>query len=118
MPTSFYASSADGNKKVGLDDYIVANGPGAFQKLLENADEPELPEAGEELAYSKDADPLIEAKAILNGCRLDGANRLLYWRDSYWWWNKGSFAERPDGELRAHVVAEMGQRLRIDANRW
>jgi putative DNA primase/helicase len=101
--------AADGAKQ-GIDDFIVANGAGAFQKLLERAAEPESPDAGELKAAASDCDPAIEASHILAACTLGEFSRLMFWRGSWWWWSNGCWREKPGEEVRAEVVNRMNER--------
>ncbi len=75
--------SASGDDKVGLDDFLVANGPGAFEQLIDQAEDPDPPEAGEQKQNAKYCDPAIEADHILKASVQSGAVTLCYWRGSW-----------------------------------
>jgi putative DNA primase/helicase len=96
--------------KLGVDDYLVAHGPAAFQKLLESAEEPEPPTAGEYLEAAADMDPAIEAEHILATVKLGELSKLRYWRGSWCWWSNGRYAEKPLEEVRAEVVNLLNRR--------
>jgi putative DNA primase/helicase len=102
---------ADDDGKQGIDDYLVANGPAAFQKLLEQADDPEPPDSGELKGDAKGADPADEADAILAAAELDGLSRLRFWRGSFWWYSRGCYREKPSDEVRGEIVNRLNERL-------
>ena len=52
---------------------------------MEQADDPEAPDAGELKGDAKGADSADEAVAILAAAELDGLSRLRFWRGSVWW---------------------------------
>jgi putative DNA primase/helicase len=100
----------DHGEKVGLDDFLVANGPAALHELVESAQDPEPPEAGEAMGLCQDADPAIEASHILAACKRGNACRLIFWRGSFHWWSKGCYREKPIDEVRGEVTNNLNRR--------
>ena len=98
---------ADNGDKQGVDDFLVARGPGEFQKLLERADDPEPPDGGTLKAPAKSADPADEAKRIVDGCTMGELPRLRFYRGGWWWWSAGCYREKPPEEVRGEVVNRM-----------
>jgi putative DNA primase/helicase len=90
--------------KVGLDDYLLANGPASFRKLMESATNPEPPR--KILAPIEAAeDPHRLARLYLenHGRHADGLtlhHQLEQWKR----WDGTAYRELPDGELRAELV--------------
>jgi putative DNA primase/helicase len=105
--------SADDGGKQGVDDFLVAKGPGEFEKLLKAAHEPEPADAGELKDSAKNADPASESAHILDGCQHGGLSRLRYWRGGYWWWHGGCYRERPTDEVRGEIVSHLSRRWKF-----
>jgi len=101
---------ADDGGKLGLDDFLVAKGPAAFQKLLEAAEEPPAPEAGEFMESAADMDPAIEADHFVAAMTVDGLPRLRFWRGSFYLHSSGRYAEIPPEEVRAELVNKLNRR--------
>lgn len=59
---------SNAGQKQGIDDFIVANGPAAFERLLQKAEKPEKVDAGDIKMAAKDADPAEEAKKFWRRC--------------------------------------------------
>ncbi|BBO33647.1 phage/plasmid primase, P4 family [Lacipirellula parvula] len=96
--------AGEGGKKVGLDDFLVAQGPDKFPELLENAAEPLPPAAGEFMESASDMDPAIEAAHILSTVKMGDLYRLRFWRGGWYWWANGRYGEKPPEEVRAEIV--------------
>jgi putative DNA primase/helicase len=92
----------DGAKQ-GLDDFLVAHGPDALRKLINNAEEAESP-LEETREPASRIDPANEAAAYLQQTEKDGFSRLRFWRDSFWFWRGGRYVEWPESELRASIT--------------
>ncbi|MBA3484812.1 MAG: DUF3854 domain-containing protein, partial [Pirellulales bacterium] len=102
---------ADGKPaKMGVDDYLVAHGPAEFQKLLERAEDPTAPEAGEFMESAADMDPAIEAEHALATVKVGELSKLRFWRGSWYWWSIGRYAEKPPEEVRAEIVNQLNRR--------
>lgn len=102
--------SPDG--KVGLDDYLLANGPGELRTLLDAAIEPE-PLTGAELKEDARAiDPGTEAKRYLKTLEFDGLPRLRYWHETPWLWEAGAYRKRQPSEVRAEVLRQLDRNYR------
>jgi putative DNA primase/helicase len=97
-----YLPSGD-DCKMGLDDFIVAHGPAAFRKVVDQAQDPEPVTSVEMKDKASNLDPATEAKAILESGMVDGVSKLRYWRGSWLRWSHGSYREMMPDELRAHV---------------
>jgi putative DNA primase/helicase len=96
--------------KLGLDDYLVAHGPSEFWKLLQGADDPTPPDAGELRENATEADPAIEAEHIRATCTLGNGQRLHFWNGDFYWWNQGRHAPKPLDEVRGQVINAMNAR--------
>jgi putative DNA primase/helicase len=97
--------------KVGLDDFLAANGASVLAKLLEVAEDPEPVAPGELKSPAGELDPGNEARAFLDESRLDGVYRLRHWRGSYWFWRGGAHRECESGEVRAELVRRLDRRF-------
>jgi putative DNA primase/helicase len=97
-------------EKMGLDDYLVAHGPGNFSKLIDAAEDPMPPDAGELLASVNDLDPASEAAHMLATVTIGGLSKMRFWRGSWYLWSRGRYVEVPPEEVRAEVVNEMNRR--------
>lgn len=98
-------------EKQGIDDFIVANGPAAFEGLLQRAEKPEKPDSGDIKQSAKDADPAKEADAILASVKIGDLSRLRYYRGVFSWWANGRYGEKPPEEVRAEIVNALNVRL-------
>ena len=67
-----YLPPGTNGDKVGLDDFLVANGKSAFFKLLESAEEPIAANPDELRQPAKDMDAATEAAALLEKSKHDG----------------------------------------------
>jgi putative DNA primase/helicase len=94
--------------KVGLDDYLVAYGPGELRRLLDSAEDPIEPAPELLMEDASAADPADVAARILADCEQDGVSRLRFWRDGFYWWTKGRYVEKPNSEVRAKIVSQFG----------
>ncbi|TWU27542.1 phage/plasmid primase, P4 family [Bythopirellula polymerisocia] len=101
---------AENGDKQGIDDFIVAQGAAEFQKLLQQASEPESPESDDLKGKAKNADPGVEADYILAISKIAELSPLRFWRGGWWWWCHGRFQEKPVEEVRAQVVNLMNDR--------
>ncbi|HEX3999422.1 MAG TPA: phage/plasmid primase, P4 family [Pirellulales bacterium] len=96
---------ADGRPtKIGLDDFLLAHGPGELRKLLDSAIEPDAVEGAEGKQLAALLDPAEEAAAFLEADKHDGVFRLRHYRGSMLGWIRGKYVELPLGDVRAHVV--------------
>lgn len=104
------AAGEDGKtKKNGLDDFIVANGIGAFFPLLKEATEPGEVSSVEMKLPAADLDPASEIKAYLKTGEVDGISCVRFWRGSFWKHRRGQYCELPTGDVRSHVVNHLNQ---------
>lgn len=103
-------SDGDGKPaKFGLDDFLVAHGPGALRMLLDEAQEPDAPDAISMKALAATLDPASEATAYLAASAVNGMSRLRFWRGSFWLWRDGCYRELPHSEVRAHFVRHVNR---------
>jgi putative DNA primase/helicase len=93
--------------KVGLDDFIVAQGIGALRKLLDEAEEPTPPSAINMKAPASDIDAVPEAGSFLETTKSGGLLQLRFWKGSFWRWSRGAYAELPLAEVRAQLVTHL-----------
>lgn len=104
-------SGEDGKPtKMGLDDFLLAHGAVALEKLIENSQEPTAPEGIETKQPANQLDPATEAAAFLSSVKVDGVYKLRYWRGAWWRWVKGRYEEVPNAEVRAAVVEFLNDR--------
>jgi putative DNA primase/helicase len=97
---------ADGKPtKVGLDDFLVAHGPGALRKLLSEAEEPEPLDPIAMKAPATQLDPSSEAKRFLLATAHDEHPCLLFWRGEFWKWKHGRYIAIPMEEVFAKLVS-------------
>ena len=96
---------ADGKpSKMGLDDYLVAHGPAAFEALTHEAQEPPEVDEVKMKTEAGDADPAFEAKAMLAKDEQDGLSRLRFWQGSFLRHSGGCYLELANSEIRARIV--------------
>ncbi len=100
----------DDGEKQGIDDFIVARGAAEFLKLIEQASDPEPPEAGDLKASTASLLPEEEAAHIIDFCKLGELSRLRFWRGAWWWWANGRYGEKPPEEVRGEVAARIAER--------
>jgi putative DNA primase/helicase len=91
-------------EKVGLDDYLVANGAPELWKLLETAEDPTPVDAGEIKVAATSLDPAEEAGQFLEKIKVDGLCKLRYHRGSFHTWTAGAYRERDPQEVRNELV--------------
>lgn len=91
-------------EKVGLDDYLLSNTPDGLRRLLDQAEEPELPEPDEVKQPASGLHPEVAAERFLNTTRRNNHSRLVWWREIFWYWSKGCYRERPESEVRSQVT--------------
>jgi putative DNA primase/helicase len=90
--------------KMGLDDFILAQGPSGLQKLLNSAHEPEALTGAELKEDANKIDPCKEIETYLKLSERDGVPRLRFWNDEWFLWHGGSYRKRQPAEVRADVV--------------
>jgi putative DNA primase/helicase len=98
--------------KVGLDDFLVAHGPGELRKLLDTAQEPgELPPEAV-LLPAQNMEPATEAKAFLAAAEKDGVCRLRFYRGCFHYWTGGRWVELEPSETDAEIVKHLNHNYR------
>ena len=95
--------------KVGLDDFLVANGANELWKLLDAADEPNPPEAGALLTDAKEVDPAEAAEDFLLSYMLHDVPRLRFWRNTFYVWTQGAYREVQSSEVRARLIRHLNK---------
>jgi putative DNA primase/helicase len=95
--------------KLGVDDYIVANGLEAFQQLLGAAEAPAEPNALQMWRPGSSLDPLVEVRSLLRLQEADGVSRLRYWRGSWYHYGDGYYAELADEEVQGLLVRHLSE---------
>ena len=93
-------------EKVGLDDYLVANGAPAFHQLLNDATDPDPVDCGTDKASASTIDAMREARALLEATATHAEGlKLRYWRQSFQWWTGTHYREESTGDVQAKVVS-------------
>ena len=96
--------------KIGLDDFVAAcrakglNPAGEIRKLLDAAEDPSPPEAGELKQAASEIDPIPEALAFLAQSERDGVPRLRFYRGGFLYWRGGAYHEMPPSEVRGRLI--------------
>lgn len=98
-------------EKVGIDDYLVANGPDSLWPLLEKAEDPEPATPDEVKQSSSEMLPEVEAERFLDATKKDGHPRLVYWRDCFWVWRHGRYEEATPAEVRSDISRHLNRRF-------
>jgi putative DNA primase/helicase len=93
--------------KMGIDDYLIAHGPGELRKLLDTAQDPAEVVGRRERPAAEKADPAAEAMKFLETAKRDGVLRLRYWSGSFWFWSAGKYTERPTSEVQAYLTRHL-----------
>lgn len=96
-------------EKHGADDFLKAQGPGEFEKLLQRAESPEEPDTTESRENAEKADPADEADYILSTCKIDGHLTLRIFRGVPYRWRHGCYHDEPLDELRARITNLMNE---------
>ncbi len=100
----------DGDAKVGLDDFLVANGPGALERLIETAMPADEPDPVSLKGEAKDADPAIESAMFAENCGLGNQPRIRFYQGTWWYWERGAYRELADCDLRAKIIEHYARR--------
>lgn len=101
--------SAGEPTKAGLDDHLVAYGPGDLERLIEEAQPAELPTPGSLKVVAGESDPAEEAERILQTCTQDDEPRIRFYQGMFWYWIKGAYRELPECDLRSRVTQHYSQ---------
>jgi putative DNA primase/helicase len=79
-------------RKVGVDDYIVANGAEAFATLIAEANLDSSSSAVvQEVQRASDVDPAEEAKRFIHWHRIAGHSTVVSYRGTFWRWRNGRY---------------------------
>lgn len=100
-------ADADDGSKVGLDDFLVAQGPSELRKLCDTPIDPDEIEGEVAKRPARTADPAIEAKRMVDSMTIDGCSKLRFWSGSFWYWSGGRYYELPNSEVRASIVSHL-----------
>jgi putative DNA primase/helicase len=91
--------------KLGLDDFFVVRGPGAFKAVVKNARAPRKPSRA-----GKDDDKKLQHYRVARdylrdkGLHEDDDLRLRHWRGTFHRWTGRAYREWPDHDVRASVM--------------
>jgi putative DNA primase/helicase len=100
----------DGNPtKLGVDDYIVANGINSFQGLLEAAEAPAEPNSVQMRRPGNSLDPCDEVRAFLRLQEQDSVCRLRHWRGSWYQYGQGFYAEMTEEDVQGMLVRHLNE---------
>lgn len=102
--------AADGSK-IGIDDFLVANGDSAFHRLLMSAGEPEDVEPDELRLPAKEIDPGHQAKQYVDSCLVDGIPRLRWYRGRFVAWAKQRYIDMPTHDIRCDLIRHLSERF-------
>ncbi len=93
-------------EKVGLDDFLFANdnNSAALWKLIDQAEEPEPPDAGELRTPASEIDPGTEADKFLKLTEVDSLPRLRFWQGCFYYWTGTHYKELPTSDVRGRLV--------------
>ncbi|MBL9092407.1 MAG: DUF3854 domain-containing protein [Planctomycetaceae bacterium] len=104
-------SDAEGKPiKVGLDDFLVAQGENAqreLRRLLNEAEEPEKPDAAQMKQSAGEIDPATEAERFLKTGERDGCYSLAHWQGQFHLYGRGHYEEVQAGEVRSQLVRHL-----------
>lgn len=98
--------------KMGLDDFLVAHNIGELRQVLDNAEEPRKLSAAETKLDAKALDAADTGAKFLGSTIKDGVSRLRFWRDTFYFWQKGAYREFPNTETRAKLITFLNQSYR------
>ena len=107
------AVGADGKpQKVGLDDFLVANGPTELRKLLDSAGQPEPVDPAAMKAEASDIDAADEAEEYLDSVATDEVPRLRFWRGSFVVWREHCYRDVKQSEVRGRLIQFLNRRYK------
>lgn len=91
-------------EKVGLDDFLVSDGPGALRRLMDTATEPDEVPPESQKVPAFEADPADVSKDFRQVTQIDGIDRLRSWRGTFWYYKRGGYQELPDDDIKAKLT--------------
>jgi hypothetical protein len=97
--------------KVGLDDFLVAQGIDGLRELMVSASDPEPPTAGQLRIRADGVDPRDTIRQYLELQRVDGASRLVLWRDAWWLWADGRYINQSTSDIQSNFVRHVNDQL-------
>jgi putative DNA primase/helicase len=103
-------AAADGSK-VGLDDFLVANGSAELHRLLCTATrDPDEPDGGEVKITASELDPMPVAREfIASRATYNGDLTLRYYRGEFYAWRRTHYRALPDDEVRSGLIQHIDQ---------
>ena len=96
-------------EKMGLDDYLIANGSPALRKLMDEAEAPEAPDPAALKQPAAEADPADVAKRFLSALDFADCCRLRFYRGEFNYWGEGCYRALPHDDLRSKLVEYMAR---------
>jgi len=54
--------------------------------------------------------PEAEAERFIEASKKDGYRRLVYWRETFWYWRQGRYQEMPKSEVQAELTRFLNQK--------
>jgi len=105
---------ADGDgrqQKVGLDDFLVAQGIDALRELMASATDPEAPTAGQLRIPAGNVDPRDTVRQYREMNQIDGASRLVLWRNAWWLWADGRFVNQSASDIQSGIIRHFNDQL-------
>lgn len=95
---------ASGDDKVGLDDFLIAHGKDALQKLIDEARPAEKPESPGVMDWAR----LI----IDDQFRTAEGLKIRWWKEEFFLWNGCKYSKYPTPDLDAGVFRWLDKRMR------
>ncbi len=99
---------ATNGSKQGADDFLVANGAAAFQRLIEQSVEPEPPKPESISSRLKDCPPEMVASEFHESQFDQSGHSKLLFHDGDWYYHRsGCFSPMPADEIRCLLVQQL-----------
>jgi putative DNA primase/helicase len=99
------------DKKQGADDFLVNENPAAFERLVEQAEEPQEVHVTDMKPSAKWLDGAMIAAEIVQEMTVDKVCTLRFWNGGWWLWRGGAYRPRPDQEVTSEVVRILATRF-------
>jgi putative DNA primase/helicase len=95
-------------EKVGLDDFLIAQGRDGLYRLLQEAEDPDPVDTGILKACASEIDAMPEARRFISvyGMHTEGRDhvrKLQFWRCEFWAWDGLRYRPVTKDEMRSHI---------------
>ncbi len=91
-------------EKVGLDDYIVANGAGLLRRLMDTAGEAEELPAEIQKTEAFEVDPADVATKFRESLSIDRQSRIRFHQGEWHYWERGGYRSLNGDDLAAKIL--------------